>query len=185
MALLFYTGFDYYDQTQTGRIWPYYAGGTSLVPGRFGGRGWLFNNESGYLSTLTVNASTMVVGLALSFASGNATNPFLVFQDATASRTSPISQVDVRLTADGAFQFTRNGTVIATSPSYVFTFGAWNYIEIKVNMDLHYRLRHVEGRWSVIFEHGFFEHTGQRQQLCEYGQIPAPLFIWCLHDEVG
>ena len=132
MSLSFYTGFDYYDQTQTTRIWPYSSGGNSLVPGRFGGRGWLFNNESGYLATMIPNASTVVVGMAMSYAYGNATNPFLVFQDATASRTSPITQMDLRLTADGAFQFSRNGTVVATSASYVFTFNAWNYIEAKV-----------------------------------------------------
>ena len=132
MALQFYTGFDYYDQTQTQRIWSYSAGGNSLVPGRFGGRGWVFNNENGYLSTVLTNSSTFVVGMAMYYAYGNSSNPFLVFQDATASRTSPITQVDLRLTADGAFQFTRNGTILATSPSYVFTFNAWNYIEVKV-----------------------------------------------------
>ena len=136
MALQFMTGFDYYDQTQTGRVWTLASGGNSLVPGRFGGRGWIFNNESAYLSTIIPNASTTVVGFALAAQYGDSTNPILVLEDATLSRTSPITQVDMRLAADGTFQFTRNGTTIASSPPFVFTFStptttAWNYIELK------------------------------------------------------
>ena len=131
MAIQFMTGFDYYDQTQTSRFWSYSQGGTSLVPGRFGGRGWYFNNEVGYLSTLLTSASTTVIGMAFSFAYGNAGNPFLVLQDCTTSRTSPITQLDLRLTSDGAIQVTRNGTVLATTGSYLVTFGSWNYLEFK------------------------------------------------------
>lgn len=131
MALLFYTGFDYYDETQTNRIWSYSNNGVSLVPGRFGGRGWLFNNTDGFLSKLLPGASTTTIGLAFSFSFGDATNPFLIFQDATNSRTNPINQVDIRITSDGAFQVTRNGTVLGTTSPFLVTFDRWNYLEIK------------------------------------------------------
>jgi hypothetical protein len=136
MALQFMTGFDFYDQTQTGRVWTLAQGGNSLVPGRFGGRGWVFNNETAHLSTLIPAASTTVVGFAMAAQYGDATNPILVLEDATLSRTSPITQVDMRLAADGTFQFTRNGTILTSTPPFVFTFStltttAWNYIELK------------------------------------------------------
>lgn len=136
MALQFFTGFDFYDQTQTGRIWTLSSGGSSLVPGRFGGRGWVFNNESAYLSTIIPDASTTVVGFALAALYGDASNPILVLEDATLSRTSPITQVDLRLAPDGTLQVTLNGTIIASTAPYVFTFSsntvtAWNYIEFK------------------------------------------------------
>ena len=92
MAIQFMTGFDYYDQTQTGRVWTLAQGGNSLVPGRFGGRGWVFNNETAYLSTMIPAASTTVVGFAMAAQYGDATNPILVLEDATLSRTSPITQ---------------------------------------------------------------------------------------------
>lgn len=134
MALQFINGFDYFDQTQKSRLFDYSLGGTSLIPGRFGGRGYVFNNESGYLVKVLTASTTMVLGMALSFSYGDPTNPFLIFQDGTASRTSPITQVDVRVTNDGAFQFTRNGSVIATSGPYLITFGSWNYMEVKVTI---------------------------------------------------
>ena len=135
MAILFLTGFDYYDQTQAQRVWYAVSGGNSLVPGRFGGRGYYFNNESGYLSTVISNSTVITVGMAMWYAYGDATNPFLVFQDATASRTSPITQVDIRLKDDCSFEVTRNGTIIATSPHpYVFTTNAWNYLETQIQI---------------------------------------------------
>jgi hypothetical protein len=153
MALRFYTGFDYYDETQTSRVWPFSAGGHSLNPGRFAGRGWQFNNESAFLSTLIPNASTTVVGFALSAFFGDATNPILVLQDATTSHTSPLNQLDVRLTNDGAFQVTRNGTVLGATPSFTFTFSnntltAWNYVEVKsfINNSTGYVIIRVGGQ---------------------------------------
>jgi hypothetical protein len=136
MAIQFMTGFDYYNQTQTGRVWTLAQGGNSLAPGRFGGLGWVFNNENGYLAQLIPSASTTVVGFAIAAMYGDSTNPILVLQDATLSRTSPITQLDFRLTSDGAIQVTRNGTILASTPSYTFTFStlttvSWNYIEIK------------------------------------------------------
>lgn len=131
MAIQFYTGFDYFDQTQTTRVWSYFNGGNSLTPGRFGGRGWIWNNESAFLSTFLPGASTMILGMAFNVAFGDATNPFLIFQDATTSRTSPITQVDIRVTSDGALQATRNGTILGTTSPFLVTFGSWNYLEVK------------------------------------------------------
>lgn len=136
MAIQFMTGFDYFDATQTTRPWFGAVGGSSLTPGRFGGLGWKFNNESAFLSTLIPNASTVVLGVALSAWTGDATNPIIVLEDATTSRTSPITQIDIRLTSDGAFQATRNGVVLGTTPAFIFTFSdgtttSWNYLEVK------------------------------------------------------
>lgn len=132
MALHFTTGFDYYDQTQVQRVWPYYQNGTSITPGRFGGRGYGWNNQPGYLMTPIPPASTVVMGLAFFLSYGDPTNPIIVFGDGTTSQSSPITQVDIRVTTDAGFQVTRNGTTIATSLPNLFTFGFWNYMEIKV-----------------------------------------------------
>jgi hypothetical protein len=132
MSLLFMTGFDYYNQSQVQRVWPYYQNGLSIVPGRFGGMGYGWNNQPGYLATPIANSSTVVLGVAFSLAYGDPTNPIIVFGDGTGSPSSPITQVDVRVTSDAGFQVTRNGTTIATSLPGLFTFGFWNYMEIKV-----------------------------------------------------
>ena len=132
MALRFVTGFDYFDQTQVGRVFPYSLNGTSITPGRFGGRGYGWNNQAGYVATPIPAASTVVLGMAFYLSYGDATNPIIVFGDGTISPSSPITQVDIRVTNDAAFQVTRNGTPISTSITGLFTFGTWNYIEVKV-----------------------------------------------------
>lgn len=131
MALQYFTGFDYFDETQVQRVWPYFSNGTS-VAGRFGGKAYSWNNQSGYLSRPLTAASTIIMGMAFYLAYGDATNPIIVFQDGTTSQTTPITQIDVRVTTDAGFQITRNGTVIATSLPNLFTFNFWNYLEIKV-----------------------------------------------------
>lgn len=132
MALLFMTGFDYYNQTQVNRVWPYYQNGLSITPGRFGGMAYGWNNQAGYLQTPIANSSTVVLGMAFSLSYGDPTNPIIVFGDGTTSMSSPITQVDIRVTADAAFQVTRNGTTIATSLPGLFSFGFWNYVEVKI-----------------------------------------------------
>lgn len=132
MAILFFTGFDYYDTDQVQRVWPYYSNGSSLLSGRFGGRGWVWNNEAGFLAAPVTASSTIIMGMAFSMAYGDATNPIIVFQDATTSTSSPITQIDVRITNDAAIQVTRNGSVLGTSLPNLFLFGFWNYIEVKV-----------------------------------------------------
>lgn len=132
MALRVISGFDYFDETQIARVTPYYSNGTSIAPGRFGGRAWGWNDESGFVSFTTPNASTIIMGVAFQMAYGDPTNPFIVFQDATTSLVSPITQIDIRVTSDAAFQITRNGSLMATSLPNLFTFGFWNYLEIKV-----------------------------------------------------
>lgn len=131
MALQFFTGFDYYDELQVQRVWDYYQNGAS-TPGRFGGFAYSWNNQGGFLSTSVPAASTVILGMAFFLSYGDATNPIIVFQDATTSLTSPITQVDIRVTSDAGFQVTRNGTVIATSLPNLFTFNFWNYLEVKV-----------------------------------------------------
>jgi hypothetical protein len=135
MALQFFTGFDYFNETQVQRVWSYYNNGVSVAPGRFLGRAWQWNNQSGYLSTTIPNASTVIIGMAFLLTGADPTNPFLVFQDATANINEPITQIDLRVTSDAGFQITRNGTLIATSSPGIFTFGFWNYIEVKVHIN--------------------------------------------------
>ena len=132
MALQFMTGFDYYNQTQVQRVWPYYQNGLSISPGRFGGMAYGWNNQAGYLATPIPPASTVVMGIAFNLAYGDPTNPIIIFGDGTTSPSSPITQVDLRVTSDAAFQVTRNGTTIATSLPGLFSFGFWNYLEVKV-----------------------------------------------------
>lgn len=131
MALLFLTGFDYYNQTQTQRVWPYQQGGNALVPGRFGGQGWIFNAENAFLSTVIPNSSTVCVGFALSMAQASNVNPILCFQDGTTDHHNPITQVDMRVTSTGDFQFYRNG-VYLTGTGDLLIFNAWNYVEVMV-----------------------------------------------------
>ena len=134
MALQFITGFDYYNETQVQRIWPYCSGGMSISPGRFGGKAYGWNNAGGYLAAMVPNASTNILGMAFSLSYGDPTNPIIVLQDATTSRTNPTTQVDFRITADAAFQVTRNGTIIYTSLPNLFTYNFWNYLEIKTHI---------------------------------------------------
>jgi hypothetical protein len=135
MSLVFYSGFDYYDTPQINRIWPYYSNGTSISPGRFGGRAWGWNNQGGYLAATIPNSSTVIVGMAFSIAYGDPTNPILLLQDATTSTSNPITQVDLRVTTDAGFQITRNGTIIATTQSHLFAFGFWNYLEFRTDIN--------------------------------------------------
>lgn len=131
MALRFYTGFDYINTSQIGRVFQYNQNGLSLTPGRYAGRGWVWDNQPGFIATSIPAASTVVTGFAFSFAYGDATNPFLIFLDATSSTSSPLTQVDLRVTADAAIQVTRNGTILDTTAAGVFQFGLWNYMEVK------------------------------------------------------
>jgi len=131
MALQFFTGFDYYNQSQLQRVWPYYSGGTSISPGRFGGMAYGWNNAGGYLATLVPNTTTSILGIAFFLSYGDPTNPIIVLQDSTTSRTNPTTQVDFRVTSDAAFQITRNGTIIGTTLPNLFTWNFWNYLEIK------------------------------------------------------
>lgn len=145
MALAFYTGFDYYDTTQVQRVWPYYNGGSSISPGRFGGRAWGWNNEAnGYVAAPIPNSPRCIVGMAFFLAYGDPSNPILVLQDATTSTSSPITQVDLRVTTDGGFQVTRNGTIIATTIPHLFAFGFWNYLEFRT--EIHPTTGYVEIR---------------------------------------
>lgn len=131
MALKVICGFDYFDTDQIARTFPYSSGGSSIV-GRFGGKGWGFNDETGHIAIPVASASTTTMGIAFSFAYGDATNPFIVFQDSTTSMISPITQIDLRVTADAAFQVTRNGgAILGTTSDNLFAFGFWNYLEIK------------------------------------------------------
>lgn len=131
MALQFVTGFDYYDETQVQRVWSYFQNGVSTL-GRFGGKAYSWNNQGGFLSKPIPAASTVIMGVAFFLSYGDATNPIIVFQDGTTSMSSPITQIDIRVTNDAGFQVTRNGTVIATSLPNLFTFNFWNYLEVKV-----------------------------------------------------
>lgn len=133
MALRFYTGFDYYDETQAARVWFGKLGGTA-IPGRFGGQGYQWTNEPGYLITRIPNASTVIVGYAFSLAYADPTNPILLFQDGTTSTSSPITQIDLRVTSDAAIQITRAGVTLATSLPNLFLFGFWNYMEVKLTV---------------------------------------------------
>jgi len=134
MSLRFLTGFDYYNISQITRVWSYASGGQMFTPGRFYGQAYGYVWQSGYVSTSLPAATTYILGVALYMDQADPTNPIIVFQDATTSPTSPITQVDVRMTSAGACQFTRNGTVIATSAPF-FYFGQYNYLEFKISID--------------------------------------------------
>ena len=135
MALRFYTGFDYYDETDVSRLWARSSGGMSITPGRWGGRAWGWDNTGGYLATPIPNATTVIVGMAFNCAYGDASIPFLIFQDSTTSPLTPATQVDIRITNDGNFQATRNGTVLTTTTGGIVTpFANWYYLEVKTTI---------------------------------------------------
>jgi hypothetical protein len=137
MSLLFLTGFDYFNTGQTNRIWPYVVGnGTAASPGRFAGQCWSFNNvgSTSYIGKNFTNSTTVFLGVAFNMASGDATLPIIQFMDGTSSLTNPTPQVDLRVTNDAGFQFTRNGVVIATTLANMFNFGFWNYLEVRVTI---------------------------------------------------
>ena len=138
MSLLFFTGFDYYNTSQVNRVWNYVVGNGAIVtPGRLAGQGYGFTNvgTASYIGQMIPNSTTLIVGISFNFSVGDATNPFLILEDATISQVSPLDQIDVRVTTDAAFQITRNGTVLATSAIDVFSFNFWNYMELKATID--------------------------------------------------
>ena len=137
MSLLLYCGFDYFNTSQTNRIWPYVVGNGAIVtPGRIGGQGYGFTNvgTASYIGSMIPNSTTVIVGIAFNFSVGDATNPFLILEDATASRVSPTPQMDLRVTTDNAFQVTRNGTILGTTADALFGFNLWNYLELLITI---------------------------------------------------
>lgn len=105
--------------------------GTSY--GRNGTKGLkiVTGGSAGSFAKIAKNVSlldTYVVGFALNVASLGNTYQVAVFIDGSTV------QVDLRLRADGHFQFTRNGTSLGSASSNALTFGAWRYIEVSVTV---------------------------------------------------
>lgn len=129
MALQFMEGFDHYTTAQAVRKWNTVVGnGVIVAPGRFGGQGWQFNNVgvTSYLEQNLTARNTFVIGVALQIAFGDASVPIIRFMD------DNNDQVDIRVTSTAGFQFTRNGTPLATSADNVIAFTYYNYIEARV-----------------------------------------------------
>jgi len=140
MAILFMDGFDHYNTAQMGRKWTYANGGTT-TPGRFNGFGWIWNNvgsgAAGAYQDITSSA-TLIASMAVSFDWGDATNPFLIFQDGSSA-----TQVDLRVTSSGAIQITRNGTILDTTADDTLVFGYWNFLEFRITCDA------TAGAWTL------------------------------------
>lgn len=132
MALQFLEGFDHYTTAQAVRKWTTVVGnGVIVSPGRFNGQAWQFNNvgTTSYLEQNLVARDTFIIGVAFQIAYGDASVPVIRFMDDTND------QIDIRVTSTAGFQFTRNGTPLATSADNVIAFGYYNYIEAKVVVD--------------------------------------------------
>lgn len=132
MALQFMEGFDHYTTGQAGRKWTAVVGnGVIVAPGRFSGQAWQFNNVgvTSYLEQTLTARDTFVIGVAIQIGYGDASAPIIRFMD------DNDEQIDIRVTSTAGFQFTRNGTPLATSPDNVIAFGYFNYIEAKVFVD--------------------------------------------------
>lgn len=129
MALIFIEGFDNIDTAQIARKWETVVGnGVILTPGRFGGKCLQFNNvgTTSYVQQSFVARQSYIFGSAFSIAYGDSTGPIITYLD------DGTPQLDVRITADAAIQFTRNGVPIATSDPNRFAFGFFNYLEVQV-----------------------------------------------------
>ena len=140
MAILFMDGFDHYSPVQMSRKWTYANSGTT-TPGRYNGYGWVWNNVGTSAAGAYVDipsSQTLIVSMAVSFDWGDATNPFLVLQDASNN-----TQVDLRVTSNAAIQVTRNGTVLDTTTDNLFPFGYWSFLEFRITCDA------VNGAWSL------------------------------------
>jgi len=133
MALQFLEGFDHFTTAQASRKWTTVVGNGAIVsPGRFSsGQAWQFDNvgTTSYIEKTLTARNTFVVGFAFQVAYGDASAPFLRFID------SSTEQIDLRVTSTAGFQFTRNGTPLATSADNVIAFGYYNYIELKIFID--------------------------------------------------
>lgn len=144
MALLFCDGFDHYNPgtdplnankwTQSGGggggTWTQVTGRISgfavrLTRGNAGGNAVL--SQAHILPTAT--PSTVIVGTAFRAASIVQLSDIIAFDDANTSTT----QIQIRISSNGAIRVLRNGTQIGTDSAFnVIVTNVWHFIEAKV-----------------------------------------------------
>lgn len=131
MSLEFLDGFDHYvNNTNLTRKWAVTSSAVNLPAGRFGGNAIELTASPGAVldSSLLSSIPTRTVGFAFWINGVMQVATFCAFQDAGTT------QVDLRTTATGAVQITRNGTVLATTTNVLLP-NAWYYLEFQATID--------------------------------------------------
>ena len=126
MAMIFMDGFDYYNSSQINRKWDS-SNAASFVTGVYG-NGKAIQGPNSWVKNLGANVVTGFMGFHFFVPAGFGAMTICAFRDAGTV------QVDLRLTASGTLQLTRNGTVLGTSTS-ILSGNTWYWIEVKVTID--------------------------------------------------
>lgn len=125
MAMQFIDGFDYYNASQIGRKWDTFNSAT-FGTGVYG-TGKAVQGPNVWIKNVAAIA-TGFVGFHLFVGSGFSSAILFAFRD------GGTTQVDLRLTAGGALQLTRNGTVLGTTSNLVAG-NTWYWVELKATIN--------------------------------------------------
>jgi hypothetical protein len=117
---------DHYDIASLLRKWTASTGTITIVAGRFGGNALSMTALATLTKTIAANATKYTIGIAFNLpALPTATQIMVSFTDGGST------QVDLRVTAAGNLQVTRNGTQLGSNSVSVLTTG-YHYIELSV-----------------------------------------------------
>lgn len=128
MALLFIDSFDHWGSTDTAIKWNTADASTNYTPSAGNGRNSSASLRcAGGSSIMKSVADTSNIIIGFAYRSSAYGNVFLQLRNGTTIH------VDMRTSAGGAFQITRNGTLLATATTG-FTTDTWYYLEFYITI---------------------------------------------------